>query len=87
MELILIEFHRLNCVFCYICIADVVSLRSALIYDAVMVFAMAIQQLGTDQVTPITVLCNEAGSTWNKGYTIINYMKNVIQIDSFSLSD
>lgn len=63
------------------------SLRSALIYDAVMVFAMAIQQLGTDQVTPITVICDEAGSAWNKGYTILNYMKNVMQIAPFSLSD
>lgn len=56
---------------------DVVSLRLQLIYDAVMVFAMAIQQLGSDQVIQAPVMCTEPDSVWNKGYTIINYLKNV----------
>lgn len=57
---------------------DVVSLRAALIYDAVMVFAMAIKELGSEQVSPVPILCNDPTSVWNKGYTILNYMKNVI---------
>lgn len=58
-------------------ITDVVSLRVQLIYDAVMVFAKAIQQLGSDQVIPVPVMCTDPDSVWNKGYTIINYLKNV----------
>lgn len=58
-------------------ILDVMSLRAALIYDAVMTFASAIQQLGSDQVTTVSVRCDDADSVWNKGFTILNYMKNV----------
>lgn len=42
-----------------------------------MVFATAIQQLGSDQVIPAPVMCTDPDSVWNKGYTIINYLKNV----------
>lgn len=57
---------------------DSLSLSLALMYDAVMVFATAIQQLGSDQVLPTSIRCNEPNSVWNKGYTILNFMKTVI---------
>lgn len=56
---------------------DVMSLRAALIYDAVMIFATAIQQLGSEQVTTTFIRCDNVSSVWTKGYTILNYMKNV----------
>lgn len=61
-------------------ISETISLSLSLMYDAVMVFATAIQQLGTDQVTPTQISCDNPSSTWNKGYTILNYMKNVTRI-------
>lgn len=67
-------------------VLDVMSLRAALIYDAVMTFAIAIQQLGSDQVTPISVQCDDPGSSWNKGYTIFNYMKTVTSGYHFHLN-
>lgn len=53
------------------------SLRAALIYDSVMIFAMAIQQLGRDQVNTMSIQCDDPESVWDKGLTIINYMKTV----------
>lgn len=58
-------------------ILDVMSLRAALIYDAIMTFATAIQSLGKDQVITVPIRCDEVDSVWNKGFTILNYMKNV----------
>lgn len=57
---------------------DSLSLSLSLMYDAVMVFATAIQQLGSDQVLPTSIRCNEPNSVWNKGYTILNFMKTVV---------
>lgn len=54
-----------------------ISLSLSLMYDAVMVFATAIQQLGSDQVFPTPIDCNRRNSVWNKGYTILNFMKSV----------
>lgn len=54
-----------------------IGLQNSLIYDAVMVYAMAIQQLGADQMATNPIYCDDSSSTWNKGYTIINFMKNV----------
>ncbi|XP_031627054.1 glutamate receptor ionotropic, kainate 2-like [Contarinia nasturtii] len=54
-----------------------VSLQTSLIYDAVMVFSIAIEKLGADQVAPVPIACFNRTSMWNKGYTILNYMKNV----------
>lgn len=45
-----------------------------------MVFATAIEQLGRDQVLPTKIWCDDPTSTWNKGYTILNFMKNVSKI-------
>lgn len=42
-----------------------------------MVYATAIQELGVDQVTTKVIDCHDSSSTWNHGFTIINYMKNV----------
>lgn len=54
-----------------------VNLRAALIYDAVMVFAMAIKELGREQVLPMKIMCDDPTTTWNKGNTILNFMKKV----------
>ena len=51
------------------------SLRAALIYDSVMTFAMAIEQLG--EVNTMSIQCDDPDSVWDKGLTILNYMKNV----------
>lgn len=54
-----------------------ISLRAALIYDAVMVFAYAISELGREQVLPTKILCDDPTTSWNKGNTILNFMKKV----------
>lgn len=52
-----------------------------------MIFASAIQQLGSEQITTTSIMCDDA-STWNKGYTILNFMKNVsILFCLFELKD
>lgn len=45
---------------------DIINLRAALIYDAVMVFATAITELGREQVLPTKVLCDDPSTNWNK---------------------
>lgn len=54
---------------------DLISLRAALIYDAVMVFASAMVELGREQVLPTKILCDDPTTSWNKGNTILNFMK------------
>lgn len=58
-------------------VIDLMNLRAALIYDAVMVFATAIKELGREQVLPIKIMCDDPTTTWNKGNTILNFMKKV----------
>lgn len=62
---------------------DAVSLRTSLIYDSVMVFATAVEQLGREQVLPTKIWCQDTSSTWNKGYTILNFMKNVSKLAAY----
>lgn len=56
---------------------------TALIYDATMVLAEALKQIGFEHLQTEYgrgIKCSDAESTWSKGYTIINYMKNVSQV-------
>lgn len=54
-----------------------IGLQESLIYDAVMIYAKALKQLGSEQIVTMPISCNDPGTSWNKGYTIMNYMKNV----------
>lgn len=50
---------------------------TALIYDAIRLFAEALQQLSVSKrLEAKNLLCNESKS-WEHGYSIINYMKTV----------
>lgn len=62
-------------IFRLIWFTDLISLRAALIYDAVMVFASAMVELGREQVLPTKIICNDPTTSWNKGNTILNFMK------------
>lgn len=50
-----------------------------MIYDAIMTLAEALKQIGSehlgDSITRIN--CYDTESTWSKGYTINNFMRNV----------
>lgn len=48
-----------------------------MIYDGVMAFALALQQLGGEQVRSWRVTCDDPSSVWDKGFTIVNFMRNV----------
>lgn len=54
---------------------------TALIYDATMVLAEALRQIGFEHLgveyESRRIICLDAKSTWSKGYTITNFMKNV----------
>lgn len=53
---------------------------TALIYDAVMVLADALKQIGFNHLRfeeERGISCFDPKSTWSKGYTITNFMKNV----------
>lgn len=59
---------------------DILLTSTALIYDATMILAEALKQIGFDHLQDSIekIYCYDAQSTWSKGYTIVNYMKNVI---------
>lgn len=57
------KFHSIDVRFLFI---GLINLRAALIYDAVMVFATAISELGREQVLPTKVLCDDPSTNWNK---------------------
>lgn len=48
-----------------------------MIYDGVMTFAFALQQLGGEQVRSRRISCDDPSSAWDKGFTIANFMRNV----------
>lgn len=53
---------------------------TALIYDGIMILAEALKQIGFEHLQvryDQRIDCFDAKSTWSKGYTITNYMKNV----------
>lgn len=58
---------------------EILQASTALIYDATMILAQALKQIGfahlQDSIQRIR--CFDAQSTWSKGYTITNFMKNV----------
>ncbi|XP_023319330.1 glutamate receptor ionotropic, kainate 1-like [Trichogramma pretiosum] len=51
--------------------------ETALIYDAVHLFAMALHVLDTSQQIDVKPLSCDSTDTWDHGYSLINYMKNV----------
>uniref|UniRef100_A0ABD2XSJ0 Receptor ligand binding region domain-containing protein n=1 Tax=Trichogramma kaykai TaxID=54128 RepID=A0ABD2XSJ0_9HYME len=50
--------------------------ETALIYDAVHLFAMALHVLDTSQQIDVKPLSCDSTDTWDHGYSLINYMKN-----------
>lgn len=57
---------------------------TALIYDGIMILAQALKQIGVEHLRLANGLpddqiieCFNAESAWSKGYTLINFMKNV----------
>ena len=53
---------------------------TALMYDAVHVFATALDQLDQSQVITTKPLSCSGGETWAHGNSLINYMK-LVRID------
>lgn len=57
--------------------------NTALIFDAVMLLAEALKQIGSSHIeSPDSfsmINCYDSDSTWSKGYTLLNFMKNVRQ--------
>ncbi|XP_058809851.1 glutamate receptor ionotropic, kainate 2-like [Phymastichus coffea] len=51
--------------------------ETALMYDAVYLFARALHVLDASQQIEIKQLSCESSDTWDHGYSLINYMKNV----------
>lgn len=56
---------------------DSVRTQTALIYDAVMLLAEALKQLGVDNIRPKKINCFKNELTWEKGNSISNFMRNV----------
>lgn len=54
-----------------------IGLQESLIYDAVMIYAKVIKQLGSEQIVMTPMSCNDRSTSWTKGYTITNFMKTV----------
>lgn len=55
----------------------VVKAETALMYDAVHLFAKALHDLDTSQQIDIQPLSCDGQDTWPHGYSLINYMKIV----------
>lgn len=56
---------------------SVVKAETALMYDAVHLFAKALHDLDTSQQIDIQPLSCDGEDTWPHGYSLINYMKIV----------
>ncbi|EDS34961.1 glutamate receptor, ionotropic kainate 1, 2, 3 [Culex quinquefasciatus] len=52
-----------------------IQAETALMYDAVHLFAKALHDLDTSQQIDIHPLSCDAADTWPHGYSLINYMK------------
>lgn len=64
--------------------SSVIKAETALMYDAVHLFAKALHDLDTSQQIDIHPLNCDTQDTWPHGYSLINYMKVVsIQIFRF----
>lgn len=60
--------------------AFVLQTSTALIYDATMILAEALKQIGFDHLQveyEQGINCFDTKSSWSKGLTITNYMKSV----------
>lgn len=57
--------------------SSVVKAETALMYDAVHLFAKALHDLDTSQQIDIQPLSCDGEDTWPHGYSLINYMKIV----------
>lgn len=55
----------------------VIKAETALLYDAVHLFAKALHDLDTSQQIDIQPLSCDGQDTWPHGYSLINYMKIV----------
>ncbi|CAG2183662.1 unnamed protein product, partial [Oppiella nova] len=55
-----------------------ISTESALIYDGVKLLATAIQDLDQSQTVEIQSISCESAIPWEKGSSLINYMRPVI---------
>ncbi|KAH0820074.1 hypothetical protein GEV33_002720 [Tenebrio molitor] len=58
-------------------ISSIIRAETALMYDAVHLFAKALHDLDTSQQIDIKPLSCDAVDTWPHGYSLINYMKIV----------
>lgn len=63
-----------------------IKAETALLYDAVHLFAKALHDLDTSQQIDIQPLSCDGQDTWPHGYSLINYMKivNWIFLPKFS---
>lgn len=50
--------------------------KTALLYDAVYLFSMALKDLNKHHLAPKQLFCN-ATDNWEHGYSVINFMKTV----------
>lgn len=57
--------------------ASLIKAETALMYDAVHLFAKALHDLDTSQQIDIHPLSCDGQDTWPHGYSLINYMKIV----------
>lgn len=58
----------------------VLQTNTALIYDAVMILAEALKQIGYEHLdlnSMDKISCYNSQSAWIKGYTLTNFMKSV----------
>lgn len=60
---------------------SVIKAETALMYDAVHLFAKALHDLDTSQQIDIQPLSCDGQDTWPHGYSLINYMKIVSKRD------
>lgn len=63
--------------FCLQTNTSVIKAETALMYDAVHLFAKALHDLDTSQQIDIQPLSCDGQDTWPHGYSLINYMKIV----------
>jgi hypothetical protein len=60
----------------------ILQTETALMYDAVHLFARALHVLDASQQIEVKSLSCDLTDTWDHGYSLINYMKNVRIINS-----
>lgn len=65
---------------------DSVRLQTALIHDGIVLLADTFKQLGADHIQPTNLYCMKNESTWEKGLSISNFMRNVNRLNVFSMN-